>query len=63
MVWIKWGIGSYMMGENVEYSSEWAAGGKILVYSSAFFLNFILTGVRGKLLNYIVAVARGKREY
>lgn len=47
MVWVKWGFGSYLLGEYLEDESRWAEGG-ILVYSSAFLLNTILAGVGGK---------------
>jgi len=60
LVWVKWGIGSYLLGEyppeydseskeengiTVYYSSFLYDNG-ILVYSSAFLLNAILAGVR-----------------
>nr|ADE77196.1 unknown [Picea sitchensis] len=62
LVWVKWGIGSYLLSEYSpefdyrvsgspllanHYSFRWTDNG-ILVYSSAFLLNAILAGVRGK---------------
>jgi len=65
LVWVKWAIGSYLLGERLsKYDSgpittavyknkngsrapKWTDNG-ILVYSSAFLLNAILAGVRGK---------------
>jgi hypothetical protein len=60
---VKWAIGSYLLGERLpKYDSgpimtdvyqnknparKWTDNG-ILVYSSAFLLNAILAGVRGK---------------
>jgi hypothetical protein len=49
LVWVKWGIGSYLLGEiHSNSNSEYNWKGGILVYSSAFFLNFILAAVRCK---------------
>lgn len=62
LVWVKWGIGSYLLGEyspehesgvfrtsfhpdSLDEHSMWIKGG-ILVYSSAFWLNSTLAGVR-----------------
>nr|ADE76886.1 unknown [Picea sitchensis] len=68
LVWVKWGTGSYLLGdyspehvhrpsstttlepglETLDYSSaKWVDHGS-LVYSSAFLLNAVLAGVRGK---------------
>ena len=66
LVWVKWAIGSYLLGERLpkhesgpvmttEYEKDctkkqkprWTDNG-ILVYSSAFFLNSILAGIRGQ---------------
>eukprot|EP01018_Ginkgo_biloba_P005380 Gb_27443 [translate_table: standard] len=47
MVWVKWGFGSYLLGEYLDDESRWAESG-ILVYSSAFLLSAILAGVGGK---------------
>eukprot|EP01018_Ginkgo_biloba_P005379 Gb_27442 [translate_table: standard] len=47
MVWVKWGFGSYLLGEYLEDESRWAESG-ILVYSSAFLLSAILAGVGGR---------------
>jgi hypothetical protein len=67
LVWVKWGIGSYLLGEyspeyvhrpsrtttmgsgheTMAYSSgRWIDNG-ILVYSSAFLFNAVLSAVRG----------------
>lgn len=47
LVWIKWGVGSYLLGEYPpEYDSQISFDNGILVYSSAFLLNSILAGVR-----------------
>jgi hypothetical protein len=52
LVWVKWGVGSYLLGEySPEYNTSrrsWGNEGGILVYTSAFLLNAILAGVRGK---------------
>lgn len=52
MVWVKWGIGSYLIGEHsieyYNYRRSWGSEGGVLVYSSAFLLNAILAGVRAK---------------
>eukprot|EP00253_Pinus_taeda_P018450 PITA_18450 len=47
LVWVKWGIGSYLLGElHSESNSEYNWKRGILVYSSSFFLNFMLAAVR-----------------
>lgn len=62
IVWVKWGIGSYLLGEySIEYDNSrrsreseggfrrnWGSQGGVLVYSSSFLLNAILAGVRAK---------------
>lgn len=47
LVWVKWGVGSYLLGEYPpEYESEIDYDNGILVYSSLFLLNSVLAGVR-----------------
>lgn len=47
LVWIKWAVGSFLLGEYPpEYDSEFDYGNGILVYSSAFLLNSALAGAR-----------------
>lgn len=50
LVWVKWGIGSYLLGESspAESNSEYNWGSGVLVYSSAFLLNSGLAAVRCK---------------
>nr|ABK24775.1 unknown [Picea sitchensis] len=48
LVWVKWGVGSYLLGEYPpEYESEFHYGNGILVYSSVFLLSSVLAGIRG----------------
>lgn len=48
LVWVKWVVGSYLLGEYPpEYESEIDYDNGILVYSSIFLLNAVLAGVRG----------------
>jgi hypothetical protein len=48
LVWVKWMVGSYLLGEYPpEYESEFHYGNGILVYSSVFLLSSVLAGIRG----------------
>lgn len=51
LIWIKWAIGSYMLGdcnERVAFKDRPSFKPGIIVYSTAFMLNAVLAGVRGK---------------
>jgi hypothetical protein len=50
LVWVKWTTGSYILtrGNSLEFFGKSPHGWGNLVYSSAFFLNAVLAGVRYK---------------
>ena len=52
LIWIKWAIGSYMLGDCNERvagkGNRFSFQRGTIVYSSAFMLNAVLAGVRGK---------------
>lgn len=54
LVWVKWGIGSFLLGDNASENEDasplisWIRKRGTWVYCSAFLLNAMLAGVRGK---------------